>query len=285
MFKVKYLYLISFLLFLMLLVLPNCNKNKEENQKVLPTEAKKNPSYQKAMIYEFKFGTMDSIGLLSSESKYDSLGNEVESIHYLEDGTIFVKYVSRYDSLNRITEKLEYNKSGNIHEKVNIFYDLNGNLSEEIYKTGEDLDYMDKIGAENKTIKYYYTQVKLFRKVEIKGKRSKIIEEIEYDSLGNKIKDYSEEDGKRRLSSEYVYDKGNKLIESILYLYNGDIGKWIWKYNKNGDEVEMREFKRNNKLNFYKYLIYNEDNLLVEQKAFNSIDEPKFVVKYFYEYH
>ncbi len=62
--------------------------------------------------------------------KYDSNGNRVEEAWHMNDGSLWLRYMSRYDNKGNEVEWMRYTASGELNGRSTSSYDSNGNLIE-----------------------------------------------------------------------------------------------------------------------------------------------------------
>jgi len=82
----------------------------------------------------------------------------------------------------------------------------------------------------------------------------------------------------------YKYDGNNKMVEEIDYKSDGSIrGKYIYKYNSEGVQIEKNTYHADNSKTTSKY---NKDGKLIEETEYNSNNIQTSTIKYFtiYDY-
>jgi len=266
--------------FLILLSLSSCYENKEANNSPKTEKEKRIPKYMSALKYKYNFGIQDTIGILSEEQKFDSIGNKIEHIIYSR-GTIYLKYFYRYDSLNRLIEELTFGTDGNLKLKTKILYDVTGRKKTELSTAGEDLDYTDKIVYKNKEIKYEYNSLGvLVSKVEIEMGGKKIITEYEYDSKSRLVHTYEVTSGKKNLTENIFYN-GNEREETIYSSFD----VWEWNYNSEGDSIKIIAYDKKGKIKFKRIDILDDAKRHIRMEGYNTLAEPTFINRYYYEYY
>lgn len=174
-------------------------------------------------------------GNLTSETVYNSEGNQVRTIYYWEDGTVswVIEYV--YDATGNLIKRVDYDYEGNIEDEWEYTYDEAGNLLQNIRNgniTTEneyndagnmfrsvDYDYEGNIGDE---WEYTYDEDDhLLKRIH----NGSITMEYEYDSAGNLTKEIADPYTQWK---KYEYDSENRIIKITENL--PDKGRYEYRY-------------------------------------------------------
>ena len=274
----------KFLIFSLTVIifLSSCVEKKETDNSANSKTGKRIPEYMKAFKHQYNYGVQDTIGILEEEQKFDSIGNKIEHTLYI-NANIYFKYVYRYDSQNRLTEELTFGKDGKLKLKTKIFYDSTGKRISELSSEGEELDYFDKIVYKNKEVTYRYNSLGLLvNKLEVEGGRQDITTEHEYDSNSRLVNTFEIIKGKKKLSENILYYSNRNKREEKWYFDNS---RWERYYNFVGDTVTTFQYQKQNQ-NYTKRIdIFNTNKNIIQLEMYNSLKEPMYVIKYYYEYY
>lgn len=185
-------------------------------------------------------------------SKYDSRGNEIESVTYNPDGSLSLKYTYKYDNKGNQIEENFLGLDDIIHEKSIRKYDSKGNLT-----SGCRYDKDGRL-LSKWTCKYDSEGYEICEKWDGSeyscSKRKATI----YNNYGNWTERYFyDEDDNLSMFSTFKYDNKGNNIEMNLYNPDGiHVFVSYTKYDKNGNEIEMTIYNPDGSLDSiitYKY--------------------------------
>lgn len=194
--------------------------------------------HNKAVLWDFRFPDRNEHDLVSF--RYDSHGNQTESIWADEHNHIRSRAKYKYDGNGREIWEGGYDSTGKLKSISNSKYDASGNETE---WSDEDAD--GKIGL-------------------------KII--CKYDKAGNRVtEDSYHSDTGKPYRIVFKYDsKGNEL-ETTSYPPGSSVGgRTTTKYDADGRETESRRFDEAGKLLSKRTITYSGNKELIEENVYNS---------------
>jgi hypothetical protein len=195
--------------------------------------------------YDYKYGKLDSASKDLFLIRYsDKLGNITKTVFYHKN----LKFKNGYGDMYYEIDSNEFINT--------IKYDTNGNVLEEITKSGKGL-IVSKETFKNNLLE----------------------SNLRYDSIG-KVESksfYTYDSGK--LISKKEYDGSGNLIENLVQSFQGELLKSYELYQK-GELVERRTLEKGSKKGNLSYLVFDKkDSLIVK---FKTIAEANSFVNYIY---
>lgn len=185
-------------------------------------------------------------GDLTSETVYNSEGNQVRTTYYWEDGTVswVIEYV--YDDAGNLIKRVDYDYEGNIVDEWEYTYDEAGNLLQNIRNgniTTENeyndagnmfrsVDYDYEGNIEDEWEYTYDEDGHLLKRIH----NGSITMEYEYDSAGNLTKEIADPYTQWK---KYEYDSENRIIKITENL--PDEGRYEYRYEYRVIEPEEQE--------------------------------------------
>lgn len=150
--------------------------------------------------------------LLKIEYKYDSNGNEIETIRYYKDKTQ-THWYTKYDTVGNEIEWIVNDKYGNQERRYITIYDENSNpIEEKLFDSNNEIDsyFISKYNAFGNEIesREYFKDSTFKRKTYLYDQRGNEIELKKFDTKGN-LRSTSK--------TEYQYDINENLIKESLY--------------------------------------------------------------------
>jgi hypothetical protein len=232
-------------------------------------------------------GRTNAQGVESSNyiEKYDHQGNSTEKICYKPDSSIITKEDFKYDAKGNLTEKDWYNSDGGVEFKEIFKYDEKGNNVEEIYHI-LDTTHINKnsLDAMRPAEEDYYSAHQAHNNIYEEAN----YDIYKYDEKGNMIEDdsYNLHDTLtcRKL---YKYDeKGNLTDKEDGTLYHDkDLNyKEHFKYDKNGNYVEIDEFNSDGGLYSKEIMNYDKWGNCIEFNSYKPDGSLDITYKWKYEY-
>lgn len=185
-------------------------------------------------------------GNLTSETVYNSEGNQVRTIYYWEDGTVswVIEYV--YDAAGNLIKRVDYDYEGNIVDELEYTYDEAGNLLQNIrngnitteneYNAAGNMfrsvDYDYEGNIEDEWEYTYDEDGHLLKRI----RNGSITMEYEYDSAGNLTKEIADPYTQWK---KYEYDSEGRIIKITENL--PDEGRYEYRYEYRVIEPEEQE--------------------------------------------
>lgn len=165
---------------------------------------------------------------------YDSEGRETANHRYFQNFSFIYEYDAEGKKISSLTTNM------NDGEKSTLFYNDNGLLEKRVTINQE--------GEETTRNIYYYNNEKLTKE--------------EYYLYGN-----------LHVVSIYSYDEGkNQKTEERTFRGNPQ-GKWVYKYNENGDLLSFTSYEPNEEISVKQEYKYNEEGLEVEFRILTDDDQ------------
>ena len=180
--------------------------------------------------------------------KYDSLGNRIQRDNYNENGDLNSKIKAKFDANSVLLEVSKFNIYGGIEYTYTYKYDKEGNPTEVIKS--------DKNGGLiNKWI-YKYDS----------NKRK--IEEIQYNNKGLLENKFT-----------YKYDLKDNITEKESYKQNGLYIKYIYKFDKNGNEIEINSYNKKSELlsKWTMEYVFDKHDNWIKQTTYNNSGKAEFI--------
>ncbi|PKH68903.1 hypothetical protein CXF59_01095 [Flavobacterium sp. ALD4] len=193
-------------------------------------------------------------------NKFDEKGNEIEKNIYDSNNILKWKYLIKFDDKGNMTEKNYYNSDGNLNSKETNKYDDKGNKIEENYYGIEQISGSESFSTrwtfkhndQNKSTEWYY---------HIPGNEPLLNYIYKYDDNGNQIE----------------WSGYNLGIPNFKTYANYDI---------NGNLLELKSYETNERLISHEYHKYQFDKNENWIQRIDYVDEvPKFIIQREIEYY
>lgn len=234
---------------------------------------------------------------LTEKTFFDKNGLRKEQIRYTSLGKIDLRYTFKYDNFGRIIRMDVYDGANKLIGKKESKYDINGNEVERILfdeERGGPAKMLFKYDNEKNLIEIKNFNdkgelINIFKNVWEKGKlvnseiednNGKVIVKTHfvYDNNGNLIKEEVNESSQYVIS--YKYDSKGNLIE----ISNPQTKRYM-TYNQNNDLVEDKLYSSNGSRQYRVTFNYLKNGLQNEEIRYDNSDNPVFYGKYTYEFY
>ena len=156
--------------------------------------------------------------------KYDTNGNEIETIYFDSKGSLKCKWEKSYDKKGNLTEEMFYLSNGELDYKTINKYDAIGNLIEDSSRDSKGKLLLKEIIKYDNLGNKVEVNITIPTKFEIDRMstgKMKVKTTFIYDDKGNVLEEttVTTKDFKKfKLNKKYEYDKNNNWIKRIIYL-------------------------------------------------------------------
>jgi len=221
--------------------------------------------------YKYTKGKPTQKGYITTETKFDKSGNQIEVLNYKSTGQISSKLFYKYDDNNYKTEFSQYQKINKpeleVAFKQSFTYDKNGNKQLE--------DGFD--GATTYKIQYTYNTANKLKDVIKHNSQGFVSEKWEYTYSGDliTISIFKQLNKLDRKIIRKVDATGNIIEETNTNATGKELQKTISDFDPNGRIIELKEFYSGNHIKTLNYK-YNSQNQIVEVSQINP-DGKKFL--------
>jgi len=91
---------------------------------------------------------------------------------------------------------------------------------------------------------------------------------------------YEVTSGKKNLTENIFYN-GNEREETIYSSFD----VWEWNYNSEGDSIKIIAYDKKGKIKFKRIDILDDAKRHIRMEGYNTLAEPTFINRYYYEYY
>ena len=256
------------LLLITLVTIISCSTDKKENPTKTLVESR-------TVKYKYVSGSIDSTGILQEKKIFDKKGRDSIIENYDNNGSLYLRTMLYYDSVGKKIKSIDYKPDGKLESKTQYQYSDQGHI----------------LGSNREHISGGYN-------------RSKFI----YDSEGNRIKEiwtskwyidyfdewYTSEDillrtfndkgyciGVRESADGKPFKDKKTVFDSLGHIIYEDWGDNFrkFKYDQSGNQIEELSLDVNKKLLKRWISVYDTNNVRIEYRTYNAINEPMELLK------
>jgi len=177
-------------------------------------------------------------------NKFDKNANEVEKNIYDSNNSLKWKYLIKYDDKGNKIEENYYSSDGNLHSKETYKYDNEGNKIEENYYSLEPISGSESVHTkwtfkhndQNKTTEWYY---------HTPGYEPLLNYIYKYDDNGNQIEWSGHNLGMPNFKTHANYDFNGNLLEIKSYETNERLKSHEnhkYQFDKNGNWIQRIDY-------------------------------------------
>jgi len=180
-------------------------------------------------VTEKEYNALGDSLMLTSVSKYNDSGNEVEFYTYSPTGEKLSKTTFQYNDSGKLVEEIRYKADGSLNVKTTCKYDEKGNKIEEYNYDAGGILFM-----------------KVMEKYDGRGNRIVKDSYNEFGSLFLKCNSKFDENGNETEAKEYDSHHGLKYTTTYDYEKPDNMGNWLKRTTYKNDEpaaVTVREIE------------------------------------------
>ncbi|MBM4165709.1 MAG: hypothetical protein FJ218_02125 [Ignavibacteria bacterium] len=249
--------------------------------------------------YSLKFGVQEEYGRKIETSRFDSLGNVLERITYLDNDVISSIEMFMFDSATILLEKVHYTAYYDSTDSAQLFHHDSLNFVEEEIQKEQPffpriITSLDTIVREERVRDLPYGGVYARTRFFYNEKRLKVeekTERIDYDSIsvstlniGDSIVIDDEEGIKQRIDfvKTFRYNSSNNRIAINVLIAGNEVYNLVFQYNKYGKQREKVQYDFTGALRKKISYRYSERGVLTDDVWYDA--DGKVLAKSLYKY-